>query len=92
MKVPISHKITLVADVITGRKKKWMQQMTKSKKFEKGALRKYFGLKKDETITMEMLDREISKLEKKYPEGGYSKPDLELKRRLESAKTMMSQD
>jgi hypothetical protein len=90
MKVPISDKIILTADIITGKKKKWMQQMTKSKKFEEGALRKHFGLKKDETITIAMIEKELNRLEKKYPDGGYSKSDLELQKRLVAARTMMS--
>jgi hypothetical protein len=90
MKVPISDRIMLVADIITGKKKKWMQQMTKSKKFEEGALRKYFGIKKGEKISIGMINKELDKLEKKYPDGGYSKPDLELQKRLQAAKNMMS--
>ena len=90
MLVPLSHKITVMADIITGKKKKWMQQMTKSKKFEEGALRKYFGLKRDEKITIAMIEKELSRLEKKYPDGGYSKSDLELQQRLVAARTMMS--
>jgi len=90
MIVPIAHKLILTADIITGKKKKWMQQMTKSKKFEEGALRKYFGLKKGDKITMGMLDKELEKLEKRYPDGGYSKSDLELQKRLQAAKNMMS--
>lgn len=90
MRIPISHKLTLVADIIIGKKKKWVQQMTKSKKFEEGALRRYFGLKKDEKVTMEMLDKGLDKLQKKYPDGGYSKSDLELQKRLQAAKNMMS--
>jgi len=83
MKISLSHLITVTA-------KKWMQQMTKSKKFEEGALRKHFGLKKDEKITMAMLDKELSRLSKKYPDGGYSKSDLELQKRLQAAMNMMS--
>ncbi len=91
MKIPISDRIMLVANIITGKKKeKWMQKMVKSPKYEEGALRKYFGLKKDEKVTISMIDRELDKLEKKYPDGGYSKPDLELQKRLTSARTMMS--
>jgi len=89
MLVPVSDRMTLVADIITG-KKKWMQQMTKSKKFEEGALRKHFGLKKDEKITIAMIEKELKRLEGKYPEGGYSKSDLELQKRLVAARTMMS--
>ena len=90
MKVPISDRITLVANIITGKKKeKWMQKMVKSPKFEEGALRKYFGIKKGEKISIGMINKELDKLEKKYPDGGYSKSDLELQKRLTSARTMM---
>ena len=87
---PISDEIYKVAEIITGKKKKWMQQMTKKKKFEEGALRRHFGLKKNETMTVDMIERELKKLEEKYPEGGYSKSDLELQRRLQAALNMMT--
>ena len=94
MLIPLSETIALrgyvIASDVVAKKKKWMQQMTKSKKFEEGALRKYFGLKKKEKVTMGMIDKELDKLEKKYPDGGYSKPDLELQKRLQAARNMMS--
>ena len=83
MRIPISHVISVTA-------KKWMQQMTKSKKFEEGALRKHFGLKRDEKISIAMIEKELNRLEKKYPKGGYSKSDLELQKRLVAARNMMS--
>ncbi len=83
MKVLISHVISVTA-------KKWMQQMTKSKKFEEGALRKHFGLKKDQKMTVALIDKELSRLSKQYPDGGYSKSDLELQKRLQAARNMMS--
>lgn len=93
MLIPLSDMIAMrgyvIASDVVG-KKKWMQHMTKSKKFEEGALRRYFSLKKDQKITMAMLDKELDKLEKKYPDGGYSKPDLELQKRLQAARNMMS--
>lgn len=69
--------------------KKWVQKTVKSPKFEEGALRKYFGLKKDQKITMKMIDAELSKLEKRKPKDGYSKSDLELVRRLNFAKNVI---
>ncbi len=78
----------IASDVVAG--KKWMQKMQKSKKFDKGALRQHFGLKKDETITIGMIDKELDKLSGKYPDGGYSKSDLELQRRLQAARNMMT--
>lgn len=89
MRIPISHKLVILADIITAKKKPF-QKITESPKFDEGALRRHFNLKKDEKITMEMLNSAINKLEKKYPEGGYSKEDLKLKRRLEFAQTLMS--
>ena len=90
MNTLISDKIYKIAEIITGKKKKWMQQMTRKKKFEEGALRKYFGLKKNETMTVGMVEKELERLEKKYPDGGYSKSDLELQRRLQAALNMMT--
>ncbi len=94
MLMPLSNIIAMrgyvIASDVVGKKKKWMQQMTKSKKFEEGALRKHFGLKKDKKITIGMIDKELDRLTGKYPDGGYSKSDLELQRRLQAARNMMS--
>lgn len=91
MRIPISQPVSIIANIISGKKKeKWMQKMVKSPKFEKGALRKHFGLKKDETMTLTMIDKELDRLSGKYPKGGYSKPDLELVRQLNSARNMMT--
>ena len=93
MLVSLSDKIASMVFIITGGKKgpkKWMQKMVKSPKFEEGALRKHFGLKKDEKVTISMIEKELKRLEDKYPEGGYSKSDLELQKQLVAARTMMS--
>ena len=88
MLIPLSNKIAMMGEVVAG--KKWMQQMTKSKKFEEGTLRKHFGLKKKDSLTIAMVDKELDRLKDKYPDGGYSKSDLELQRRLQAARNMMS--
>ena len=93
MIIPLSDVIAMHGDIVAGKKKKdkkWMQQMTKSKKFEEGSLRKHFGLKKDQKITVSMIDKELDRLAKKYPDGGYSKSDLQLQRRLQAARNMIS--
>lgn len=73
------------------KKKKWMQEVSKKQesKGTKGALRAWFGLKKDETISLGMIDKELDKLEKKYPDGGFSASDLKLFRRLQQARRFM---
>jgi hypothetical protein len=68
---------------------KWIQDVTGSEDFKAGALRKYFGLKDDEKITLSMLTKEIDRLQAEYPDGGYSDNDLKLFRRLNAAKNMM---
>jgi len=71
--------------------KKWMQKEVKreEKAGTRGALRKYFSLKDDETITFKMIDDELSRLNKKYPDGGYNANDLKLFRRLQQARRFM---
>lgn len=104
MLIPLADKIAMMGDILAGevdvvdgdivvakgKKKKWMQQMTKSRKFQEGALRKQLGIPKGESLTIERIDKELDKLEKKYPDGGYSKEDLKLQKRLQAAKNMMS--
>lgn len=68
---------------------KWIKKMTGKPGFKEGALRKHFGLKEGEYISIKMINDELSKLKKKYPEGGYSGPDLKLVRQLNAAKNMM---
>ncbi len=69
---------------------KWIQKMAGKPGFKEGALRKHFGLKEDEKMTIKMINDELSKLKKKYPEGGYSVSDLKLVRQLNAAKNMMT--
>lgn len=49
-------------------KKKWMQEESKKEKNKgtTGSLREYFKLKKEDVLTVEMLDKELEKLKKKY--------------------------
>jgi len=51
-----------------------------------GALRKELKLKEGEPLTPERIEKEIRKLEKKYPNGGYNEHDLQLLHRLNFAK------
>lgn len=67
---------------------KWIKKVVESPGFEEGALRKYFGVGEDETISKSMINKEIASLKKKYPEGGYSKKDLKLLRQLTFAKNV----
>jgi hypothetical protein len=69
-------------------KGKWIQEVTKSPGFDEGALRKHFGVGEDEKITKNMINKELSALQKKYPDGGYSKEDLKLLRQLNFAKNV----
>lgn len=74
--------------------KSWMQDEAEREK-EKGttgALRNYFKLKDDEHLTIEMIDKELERLKKKYikKEGDKYPPEiLKLVRRLNLAKTFL---
>lgn len=80
-----------IGSVIRVAASKWMQESAEKQEASgtKGALRSYFGLKEGEKVTMGMLDKEISRLEKKYPDGGYADADLKLFRRLQQARRFM---
>jgi len=71
--------------------KKWMQKLGKTmdKKGTEGSLRKHFGLKEGQPVTIQMLDRELSKLKSKKGDKPYSDNDLQLVRKLNAAKNMM---
>ena len=69
---------------------KWIQDVVEAPKFQEGALRKYFGLNKDEKITKTMINNELKSLKGKYKDGeSYSKSDLKLLRRLQFAKNVI---
>lgn len=74
--------------------KKWMQKEAEreEKKDTKGSLREYFKLKEDEHITMDMLNKEIEKIKKKYGDEEYPKDILKLIRRLNLAKTYIGKN
>ena len=69
-------------------KEKWIHKVVDAPGFEEGALRKYFGVGEGETIPKSKIIKEIATLQKKYPEGDYSKKDLKLLRQLQFAKNV----
>jgi predicted patatin/cPLA2 family phospholipase len=77
------EQVSLITEKKKG--KKWIQKAIKTP----GALKKHFGIEKDETIPMEKINSEIEKLHKKK-EGGekLSKEESKLLRRLNLAKTL----
>jgi hypothetical protein len=81
-----------ISGVVAAKAKNWIQKTVKSPKFEEGTLRKHFGLKKDQKITMKMINSELGRLEKKKvksKDGKYDKNDLELVRKLNFAKNVL---
>ena len=58
--------------------KKWIQK-EKEREQSKGAegcLRNYFRLKEDEIMTLEMLDKELTRLKKKYGKDDKYPPEI----------------
>ena len=67
----------------------WIQKAIDPK--DKGALRRYFGLRKDEKVTIPMINKALRPLEKKVKKDEpLSAQELKLLRRLNLAKTLIS--
>jgi len=70
---------------VTINEDKWIQKAVK----KPGALSKRLGIPEEDDIPMERINKEIKKLDDKYPDGEkMSADDREFKRQLEFAKTM----
>ena len=72
---------------------KWIQKARPENDPDRGALRRHFGLKKDEKLSISMINKELKKLQQKAKgDKKLSPSELKLLKRLSLARNLMRMD